>query len=792
MAPSPTRYRSTAALDRARRFAIPVGIVLGLACIAAVLIGGPMLDGKSGDSQAIGEFHQPSQWFFEQRAFPGTEIPLETWRAEVRSASTLREAASKRTTLSWTPRGPENIGGRITDIAVDPTDDDIVYAGAAEGGVFKTIDGGLTWTPLFDSMPALSIGAVAIDPNDPDVVYAGTGEVNPGGGSLAYGGAGLFRSTNGGASWLSIGLEDSGTIGRIVVDPVNSQRIFVAVMGHHWETGQDRGVYRTIDGGTTWERVLFVDEQTGCVDLVQRPDNPNVLFAAMWQRLRLPESYDYGGPGCGVYRTDDGGDTWSPVAGGLPAPSTDGGRIGLSLCQGQPDVMHAIYADRTGYFDGLFRSINGGTTWTRTTDGSLSGVFSSYGWWFGNVRTHPTDPDTIYVLGLPFWRSTDGGASYQNASGGMHVDHHALAFGVGDGAAMYNGNDGGVYRSLNGTTWTKSPNLPLTQVYRLATDPNNTDALYLGAQDNGTNRTLTGALDDWVEIYGGDGMQPLVHPNVSTTIWAMYQYGSLVVSTTDGSGWQNATLGIGAGDRVAWNAPHIQDPTDVDTRYFGTNHVYRNTSDRQWEAISPDLTGGPHQGNSGQVDGSLTTLAVSPLDGNVIWAGSNDGLVHVTVNGGGNWSDVSATLPQRWVTSVRSDPFDRETAYVTISGLRWAEPLPHVYRTTNLGSSWTPIAAGLPEVPVNDLLADPEHQGRLFIATDLGVYQSLDGGLSWTMLGDDLPNVVINSLAIDSAGEHLIAGTFGRSTFEIPLFLEQIFADGFETGDFSRWSNPKQ
>lgn len=743
---------------------------------------------RPNDEQHANARYAPNQWFFQQRAFPQNQIPLKTWRQAREQALTDREAV-RWTAPSWTQRGPENIGGRITDIAVDPSDDDIVYAGAAEGGVFKTTDGGWHWAPIFDDMPALSIGALAIDPSDTSVIYAGTGEVNPGGGSLAYGGAGLFRSSDQGGSWASIGLDNSGSIGRIVIDPGNSQRLFVAAMGLHWQGNPERGVYRTTDGGSTWERVLYIDDQTGCVDIVQRPDNPNVLFAAMWQRIRQPEYYDYGGPGCAVYRTIDGGDTWTLVGGGLPAPSEDGGRIGLSLCAAQPDVMHAVYADRIGYFDGLYRSEDGGGTWIQTTDADLDNVFASYGWWFGNVRTHPTDPDTIFVLGLPFWRSTDGGDSYHNASDGMHVDHHALGFGSGAGAAMYNGNDGGVYRSVDGASWTKQPNLPLTQIYRMAVDQGNNDALYLGAQDNGTNRTLTGATDDWQEIFGGDGMQPIVHPDVSTTIWAMYQYANLFVTTNDGANWLSAGLGVDGGDRKGWNAPHIQDPTDANTRYLGSHRVYRNTSDRQWTVISPDLTGGPHQDNSGQVDGSLTSLAVSPLDAGVIWSGSNDGYVFVTANGGVLWTDVSATLPERWVTSVRTDPFDRETAYVTISGYRWAEPLPHVFKTTDLGASWQPIAGDLPEVPVNDFLADPEIPDRYFAATDLGVYETLNGGMTWTMLGANLPNVITTSLVIDSTGENLIVGTFGRSVFAISLELERIFNDGFETGDISRWSN---
>jgi photosystem II stability/assembly factor-like uncharacterized protein len=712
----------------------------------------------------------PNPWFFAKRAFPFGKIPIDQWRLAQRQARALKTRTAPDAPV-WIQRGPTNVGGRMTDIAVDPTDDNIVYAGAAEGGVLRTTDGGQSWTPVFDDQPSLSIGALAIDPGDHETIYAGTGEVNPGGGSVAYGGAGLFRSTDMGDTWVSLGLEDTGAIGRIRIDPTDSNRIFVAAMGLLWSGSTDRGVYRSTDGGANWEKVLYIGEETGCVDLIMRPDNPDVLLAAMWERIRQPEYYRYGGDTCGVYRTTDGGDTWDLVGGGLPAPSPDGGRIGLSLCAAEPDVMHAIYADRIGYFDGLYFSFDGGDTWIRTSDDNLADAFASYGWWFGNVRTHPIDPDIIYVLGLYFYRSTTGGASYHHADGIMHVDHHGLDFGSGPDPVIYNGNDGGVYRSTNGgTVWTKLPDLPVTQIYRVALDAGNPDALYLGAQDNGTQRTRTGALDDYRGIYGGDGFQPLVHPQDSNRIWAQYQYGSLGYSSNGGSGWSSAGGGISGADRRNWNAPLIQDPTDPDRRYFGTNRVYRSTSNTSWTAVSPDLTGGPHQGNAGQVNGTLTTLAVSPKDGNVIWAGSDDGHVSVTTDGGGGWTDVSAALPERWITSVRTDPHDRETVYVTLSGFRWNEPLPHIFRTTDLGGTWEPIAGNLPEAPVNDILADPVEAGRYFAATDVGVFETLDGGSTWSALGTGLPNVVVNALALNGARGTLIAATYGRSFFEINIY----------------------
>ena len=711
----------------------------------------------------------PNPWFFAERAFPTGHIPAEIMQRARQEAVLLREEArAGGRDATWIPRGPTNVGGRITDLAVDPRDANRVYAAAAEGGILRTDDAGQHWLPLFDEGPALAMGAVALDPANPDIVYAGGGEVNPGGGSVAYGGAGLFRSPDRGANWEPLGLEAVGAIGRIRVDPANSQQIFVAAMGQLWETDAHRGVYRSTNGGASWQQVLFVADDTGCVDLIQRPDQPDVLLAAMWQRLRQPEAYDYGGPRCAVYRSTDGGDNWTLLSGtgGLPAASATGGRIGLDLCAADPAVMCAVFADRTGYFTSLWRSTNGGDTWTRTNDSALSGIFASYGWWFGNVRIHPANPLTIWVLGLDFYRSTTGGCWWSSAGGSMHVDHHGLAFGRGASPVIYNGNDGGVYRSTNGgTAWTLLPDQPVTQIYRLALDASNANALLLGAQDNGTNRSTSGAANDFVNIYGGDGFGPLVHPTNSLRIWALYQYGGLGYSSNGGGSFSGATGGIGGSDRIAWNAPLIQDPTNVDRRYFGTNKLYRSATNTSWTAVSGDLTGGPHANVSGQVRGTLTAIAVSPLDGQVLWAGSDDGYVNVSVNGGTNWTNVAAALPDRWVTSIHGDPFDRETAYVTISGFRWTEALPHVFRTTDLGATWEPIAANLPEAPANDLIPDPATPGRLWVATDVGVFQTANGGASWTMLGADLPNVVVSHLAFDPVNRLLYAGTYGRSVF---------------------------
>ncbi len=721
---------------------------------------------------------RPTSYFFDQRAFPRTKIDLVAYRTGCQQLAQMRSLLPFSAPV-WEQQGPCNIQGRITDLAVDPTDENTAYAAAADGGIFRTFDGGDTWEATFDFMPTLSMGAVAIDPSDPNVVYAGTGEVNPGRGSLTYGGAGLFRSNDQGSTWTLLGLEDTGSIGRILIDPEDPNVIHAAAMGHIWEPSDERGIYRTDDGGATWSRVLFVDEVTGCVDLIQRPDQPSVLFAAMWRRFRGPENFEYGGASCGVYRSSDGGLTWQLESNGLPAPSPNTGRIGLAICQSQPDVMCVLYGRHPeGNLDAIYRTTNGGESWAPMNIGPIAGSYGTAAAWFGNIRIHPNDPDFIFVLALRLHSTTNAGNSY-NEFNSLHVDHHAFAFGSGRNPKMYSGNDGGVYTSPDGFQWTKTTgDFPITQAYRISTASWNDDALWIGTQDNGTNQDLErdGVFD---RIFGGDGFQALPHLTDPNRIWAQFQYGNVFYSNDGGNSFADARGGLFG--RVNWNAPHAQDPNDPEQRYFGTDRVFRNVNDTAWESISGDLTSGPHQNISGQVNGTLTAIAVSPVDSAVLWTGSDDGVVHVSQNGGTQWENVSTSLPQRWVTSIFPHPENTGEALVTFSGFRWGEDIAHVYRTLDFGTSWHAIDGNLPDVPVNDIFIDPENTDRYFVATDLGVLQSTDLGEHWKVLGDGLPNVVVNDLAYRANTRELLAGTYGRSIFAISMdavLLGDLNGDG--------------
>ena len=710
----------------------------------------------------------PNDYMFRQRAHPDQDIrPFFRRRALVQArAMAIQAPVDLR---RWELVGPTNIGGRITDLAIHPNDAQLYYVAAAEGGVLKTTDDGSSWRPLLDKAASLAVGAVTLDPSDPEIVWVGTGEVNPGGGSAAFPGVGVLRSDNGGKSWQHKGLSASRHIGRILVDPQDGDRVYVAAMGALYSTNPQRGLYRTLDGGESWAQVLAVNDSTGCIDVAMSPQRPDVLIAAMWERIRRPHSRRYGGPGCGVFRSTDGGDSWALLANGLPAPSARGGRIGVTVCESQPDIMYAIYADDIGYFDGVYKSTSGGDSWSRVNDSALGDMYSSYGWWFGNIRVDPTDPNLIIALGLELYRSTNGGSSWSSVGWDVHVDHHGLEFAPNDPDRVVLGNDGGVYASLNsGSSWTKRNALPVTQFYTTEIDASNPHRFYGGTQDNGTIRTLSGGLDDWAVILGGDGFQVRVDPTDPNYVYAEYQWGNFHRSTNGGNSFSWAMSGIGLSDRINWNAPIALDPSNPARVYFGTHRLYRSTNHASsWSAISGDLTKGDGGGNL--TFGTLTTIAVSPVDGEYLYTGADDGSVYLSRTGGDTWSLVNGDLPDRWVTRVVADPDDPEIFFVTLSGFKWEERDARVYRTSDGGATWASIHANLPQAPVNALVVDPSDSSLLFVGTDVGVYVSENGGGAWRPLGRGMPLGVVMDLKLDEGTRTLAAATFGRSMWKLGL-----------------------
>jgi photosystem II stability/assembly factor-like uncharacterized protein len=729
----------------------------------------PSFEKEEGEAEEKEEEKKPNDWFFMQRAYPIGEIPIDQYLASMRQAQQMRADASTKgkEAVIWSEAGPTNIPGRITDLAVHPNYPNTIYAGAACGGVFKSTDGGNSWIPIFDEQGTPSIGALTIHPDDPQILYVGTGEANGSGDS--YPGTGIYKSTNGGANWTHIGLENSYHIGRIAIHPLFPETVFVAASGKLFGTNPERGIYKSTNGGVTWEQKLFISDSTAAVDVAVDPTDPEIVYAAMWERFRGPDNRRVGGWTSGLHKSTDGGETWYQLTNGLPPSGPTIGRIGISVCTSSPNVIYAIYCNHPGEFMGVYKSTNYGESWTQTNDYVLEGFLGGFGWYFGNVRVDPTDPDRVFALGVYLYRSTNGGSSWYEVGSSVHVDHHTMFISPADHNRVYLGCDGGVNLSTNGGTgWNLCTSQPSTQFYAITIDYLNPQRLYGGTQDNGTLRTLTGALGNWDHIHGGDGFYCNVDYTNSNVIYAEYQWGWLRKSTDLGYHWDYVMDGINDGDRTNWCTPVIMDPVDHNTLYYGSHRLYKTVNGGGWwTAISSDLTDG---GGGGSLTyGTITTIAVVPSNTQVIYVGTDDANVWVTTNGGGNWTDISAGLPDRWVTRVAVDPYDESIAYVTFSGHRVSSPLPHIYRTTDYGINWESISSNLPEGPINDVIVDPQNPSVLYVGSDVGVYATYDLGGSWEPLGTGLPITTVHDLAFHKATRKLVAGTHGRSMFSCQL-----------------------
>ena len=726
-------------------------------------------------------------WFAKQRMSSGEPIPvgaLTRAMTDMRRADTAG-AAQRLAGGAWVAVGPTNIGGRLTSLALDPNDSNHIWAGAAAGGVFESRDQGSNWSPVFDDQPLLPVGAVAAHPTNSNIVYVGTGEAN--GAGYSYDGDGVYRTVDGGASWQHLGLAATRRIGRIAIDPVDPQRVFVAAAGGVYAPDASRGVYRSTDGGITWTQVLFVATTAGAIDVAIDPSNPARVYAAIWEHYSTPTHWVAGGVNSGIWQSLDGGDTWTRLANGLPASALNVGRIGLAIAASSPQTVYALYLDDPGSLIGVYKTTNAGASWARvdTPGGAQTAIFGGYGYYFGQIRVDPANANVVYLLDVYWARSADGGATYTNhTTGSMHVDHHDLVILP---TKLYMANDGGFYRSTDvGSTWVHDTVLAATQFYDLGIDPVNPQKRFGGLQDNGSVRTTNAGTSNWTSVYGGDGFQCEVDPVNPLRVYYESQYGGIRRSSDGGNTSAAGTNGIVSTDRKNWNTPIVHDPKTTQRLYTATHRVYRSVNGAQsWTAISGDLTDGPPPPPSppppggpdttdhlaSAVDGTVTTLAVSAVDANVLWAGTDDGHIWVSQNFGAAWTKMDVPGRSEWVTRVEADPFVAASAYVTFSGFRNASPLPRIFRTTDFGASWADISAGLPDVPLNCVNADPNPvmRGRLFVCSDLGVYVSDNYGLTWSPLGTGLPHVVVHDLDLIASSRQLFAGTHARSMYVYDL-----------------------
>jgi len=706
----------------------------------------------------------PGEWMSTQRMYPYSKIKQDVYLKEMQKAKEMAQQSRERE-YTWNLVGPTNIGGRITDIEMPANQSDIIYIGAASGGIFKTQDQGESWQQIFHGIPTISIGDIAIDPQNSDVIYAGTGEANSS--SFSFLGSGIYKSVDAGENWTFSGLENSAYIGRILVDHSNSQRVFAAACGNLFTPNEDRGIYRSTDGGDNWEQILFITDTTAAIDLVQDPLNPDVLYAAFWERTRSLLSRRSFGRTTGIYKTTNGGDSWMELTEGLPFGILDKGRIGLTISQSNPNVLYAMY-DMPNQEMWVYKTDNAGETWQRLNDSDLVGMGSSFAWYFGQIRVHPQDETMVFALGQIMFRTNNSGNSWVNiGNSGVHVDHHAMFFDLNSGRT-YLGNDGGLYYSTNlGNSWNKINNLPINQFYAFDVSETNQNFQVGGTQDNNSIRTLTGELDSWDAILGGDGMYNRINQQNNDIAYAEYQWGNLNRSIHAMQANPNYEFVADnmIGDRNNWSAPLELTPGQNEIAYFGTYRVWRSINNgSDWTVISGDLT----QGGDNYFH-TLTCLAISPLNPFYIMAGSGDGQVNISTDNGSSWQNITEGLPIRWITDVVFDPQDINTIYVTVSGFRWDESLPHVFKSTDLGENWIDISGNLPQLPVNQLVVDPDDHNELIVGTDAGVFMTVDGGENWESITGNMPMVPVVAFKLIPQTKDLYAATYGISIFKINL-----------------------
>ena len=721
----------------------------------------------------------PEDAFLTQRVVQGG-IPvgaMEKARTQVTRARAAARAAApgelaaEMATTSWQFAGPTNIGGRIVDVAVDPVMPDTIYVAAATGGIWKSTDAGAHFSSIWPASNPQSMGALVMTSNG--TLFAGLGEANPGGGSITYGGSGVYRSLDRGVTWERVGLANSGRIGRIAVNPHDPQHIFVAASGDLFNPGGERGVYESTDGGSTWTRVLNGDnDTTGAVDLAIDPRDPNRVFAAMWDHRREPDLRRYGGVGSGLYRSSDGGTTWERLGNGLPGPDATIGRIGVAVATTNPQRVYAIVNQTNGLFQGFYRSEDGGNTWTNLPsdpqdENGVAAAQASFGWWFGRLWVDPANEAHVFAAGVVLCESQDSGATF-TPHVTPHADHHAMGWDSKVPNRVYLGTDGGTYRSdvnATGDQWTKAVSEPFTQFYSVDVSEQDASRIVGGTQDNYVLRSYGGA--GWNGFVFGDGLAALINPVNQDAVYGCFQYGNCYRSTDGGTTTTYFTNVIGS-PRRNWFAPLQFDPNNPGILYFGGTQVHRSTDNATtWAPISPDLTGGPGRNHPQVPFGTITTIGIAKTDPNRILAGTDDGRLWFTPNLGGAWTRVmDPDVPGTWVTRVVVDPLNAAVAYATFSGFRSGGSLPYVLKTADGGATWLSISGDLPQAPVNDIVVVG---AALYVGTDVGVFLSTNGGTSWVTAGENLPNVPVTDLEYRVASHTLYAATFGRGIYALPL-----------------------
>ncbi len=719
------------------------------------------------------------------------------WPATAPASQATAVDPSRFGALHWRGIGPYR-GGRVLAVTGVPHEPSAYYFGAVAGGVWKTTDSGASWSVLTDHTPITSIGALAVAPSDPNILYVGAGEGSPRG-DMTYGN-GVFKSLDGGKSWQSLGLADTRQIGALIVDPKNPDIVLVAALGHAFGPNAERGVFRTADGGKTWTRVLAKDDRTGAIDVTFDPHDSRIVYAALWQALRQPWNFSSGGPGSGLYRSTDGGVSWSHLAGnGLPAGIL--GRIDVAVSGADSRRIYAMIEAKDG---GLYRSDDAGEHWRLVND---DGRVRQRAWYFSKIYADPKNPDVVYALNTGMLKSTDGGKTF-NLVSARHGDHHALWIDPDNPQRLINGSDGGAIISEDGgKTWTQANNQPTAQFYHVSVDHGFPYKVY-GAQQDNSNVWIKsaddeGAIDDrdWDVAGGGECGFVLADPRDPEIIYSdsenminrfnhhTFQSETISVWPFDASGRPAADLE----HRFNWTSPLIMSPHDPDTLYWGAERLFKtNDGGKSWAAVSGDLTrndkskqiasGGPITKDITSVEyyDTIFAIAESPLARGELWVGTDDGLIQVSHDDGGHWTNVTPHDMPAWstISMIELSSFDAATAYVAVDRHKLDDIHPYIFKTTDAGKSWARLDAGLPDGAfVHAVREDPAKRGLLYAATETGAFVSFDAGAHWQSLQLNLPQSPLHDLVV--AGDDLVVATHGRSFWilEDVTPLRQIAAD---------------
>ena len=707
-------------------------------------------------------------------------LTLVNSKAFTQSADQVKELFSR---LKWRELGPAVPGGRTVDIEAVKSKPWIIYAAVGPSGVWKSTNDGTTWQPVFYKENTVSVGDIAIAPSHPDIIWVGTGEATCRN-SVTIG-DGVYKSTNGGKSWQHMGLTETRHISRIVINPGDPNIVYVAALGHLWGPNKERGVYKTTDGGKTWEKILYIDENTGIADLVMDPADSLTLYAAAYQFRRQPYYFSSGGPGSAIYKTTDGGRTWKKLTKDLPQGIL--GRIGLAVSRSKPNVVYALIEHKDG---GLWRSEDKGESWQRMCDKKTYDRINFRPFYYSQVRVDPTNDQVVYVFSGACFVSRDGGRKFRPISSGTHPDHHALWIDPNNPLHLIDGNDGGIDITYDGgRTWRSVQNINAAEVYQIGYDLEKPYHVYCGLQDNGLWGGPSATLDasgitncDWFVVGGGDGFYCQVDYSDPNIIYGNYQMNGLY--RFDRRIGLSKTIRPEAPlteppYRYNWNSPILISPHDPKTIYTAGNVLFRSRDRGQsWEIISPDLTtqdpkkmvdsGGPiTPDNTGaEIHCSIITIAESPVKAGVIWCGTDDGNVQVTTDNGRTWTNVVKNIPglppHSWCSRIEASHFEAGTAYVAFDNHRRDDYQTYLYKTTDFGKTWQSIKGNLPFGWVHVIREDPRNPRLLYVGTEFGIYASLDGGQTWFSLKNNLPTVAVRDIAVHPRENDLIIGTHGR------------------------------